>query len=120
MIIGSMFVAALGSYLYIGCALGCGPRDGFMVVLMQITKKHVKLIRGIIEIGPLVIGWMLGGFVGIGTVATAFGIGYIVQFTYKLLNFDVSSIEHKNLEEGYKFVKECLVENDNKAINIES
>lgn len=119
MMLGSMFVAALGSYLYIGCGLGCGPRDGLMVVLMQITKKPVKLIRGIIEVGALVIGWILGGFVGIGTIITAFGIGYIVQFTYKLLNFNVSGIEHKNLEEGYKYFKECLFEGNKEKLNLE-
>ncbi len=95
MMIGSMFVIAFGSYLYIGCGLGCGPRDGLMVVLMQITKKPVKLIRGIIEVSALIIGAMLGGFVGVGTIITAFGIGYIIQFTYKILNFDVSCVEHK-------------------------
>lgn len=112
MIIGSMFVMSFGSYLYIGCGLGCGPRDGLMVVLMQITKKPVKLIRGIIEVSALIIGAMLGGFVGVGTIITAFGIGYIIQFTYKILNFNVSCVEHKNLEEGYKFIRECLVKED--------
>lgn len=112
MMIGSMFVIAFGSYLYIGCGLGCGPRDGLMVVLMKITKKPVKLIRGIIEVSALIIGAMLGGFVGVGTIITAFGIGYIIQFTYKILNFDVSCVEHKNLEEGYKFIRESLVKED--------
>ncbi|MGL5315555.1 MAG: YczE/YyaS/YitT family protein [Peptostreptococcaceae bacterium] len=119
MILGSMFVSAIGSYLYIGCGHGCGPRDGLMVVLMQITKKPVKVIRGIIEVGALVIGWILGGFAGLGTVITAFGIGYIVQFTYKILNFNVSAIEHKNLSQGYNFFKECIFENNKKELNLE-
>ena len=45
MIIG-MFVMGYGCYLYIGCELGCGPRDGVMVGLSSKLNKPIKLIRG--------------------------------------------------------------------------
>ncbi|SCI13820.1 Uncharacterized BCR%2C YitT family COG1284 [uncultured Clostridium sp.] len=116
MIIGSLFISAIGAYLYIGCAMGCGPRDGLMVTLMQITNKPIKIIRGILEVTVLMLGWILGGLVGIGTLITAFGIGYCLQLTFKLLKFDVSSIHQKNLRDGFIFVKECLINEDDKPI----
>lgn len=97
MMIVGMFLMAIASYLYISCELGCGPRDGLMVALVKITGKPVWIIRGSIEVTALVVGWFLGGFVGIGTLINALGIGYCVQIIYKLFKFDVSVLEHKDI-----------------------
>ena len=106
--IGSLFMSAIGSYLYIGCEMGCGPRDGLMIALVKRTGKPVSIIRFFIEMGALIIGWILGGFVGVGTLVTAFGIGYCVQLIYKLFNFDIKQLKHRNIKEGFKFVNECI------------
>lgn len=108
MMIGSLFASAIGSYLYIGCEMGCGPRDGLMIVLVKLTGKPLSLIRFCIEMGALIIGWFLGGFVGIGTLVTAFGIGYCVQIIFKLFKFDVKLLKHKNIKEGFEFMNECI------------
>lgn len=97
MMVVGMFLMAIASYLYISCELGCGPRDGLMVALVKITGRPVWIIRGSIEVTALVIGWFLGGFVGIGTLINALGIGYCVQIVYKLFKFDVSVLEHKDI-----------------------
>lgn len=108
MMIGSLFASAMGSYLYIGCEMGCGPRDGLMIVLVKLTGKPVSIIRFCIEMGALIIGWFLGGFVGIGTLVTAFGIGYCVQIIFKIFNFDIKLLKHKNIKEGFQFMNECI------------
>ena len=108
MMIVGMFVMAIGSYLYVACGMGCGPRDGLMIVLVKITGKPVGAIRGCLEVCALTIGWFLGGFVGIGTLISAFGIGYFVQIVFKVFNFDVNSIRHKNMKQGLIFMKECI------------
>ncbi|WP_236895073.1 YczE/YyaS/YitT family protein [Clostridium beijerinckii] len=108
MLIGSLFVTALGSYLYIGCEMGCGPRDGLMIALVKRTGKPIGIIRLFIEAGALIIGWILGGFVGIGTLVTAIGIGYCVQLIYKVFGFDIRVLKHRNIKEGLNFVKECI------------
>jgi len=108
MMIGSLFASAIGSYLYIGCEMGCGPRDGLMIALVKITGKSISLIRFCIEMGALIIGWILGGFVGIGTLVTAFGIGYCVQIIYKLFKSDVKLLKHRTIREGLKFMNECI------------
>ena len=103
MLVASLFSMAIGSYLYIGCELGCGPRDGLMVVLVKLTGKSVALIRSFIEISVLIIGWMLGGTVGIGTLVTVFGVGICVQIVFKIFKFDVNKVKHKNIKEGFLF-----------------
>jgi len=64
----------LGGGLYIGCGLGPGPRDGLMTA---ITARGYRLwiVRTVIECSALVIGFLLGGKVGIGTVVIALTIG---------------------------------------------
>ena len=106
MIILSMFSTAIGSYLYIGCGLGCGPRDGLMVIIMKKTNKPVRLIRGIIELSALICGYILGGSVGIGTIITAVGIGYCLQLICNILSFDIDKVRHLNIKESITFIKQ--------------
>ena len=78
-------VVAAGSALYLGAHLGPGPRDGLMVVLHTRTGWPVGAARGALECAVLVVGVLLGGPVGIGTVLFAFGIGPAVQLAFRLL-----------------------------------
>jgi len=94
MIITSLFIIAVGSYLYIGAGLGTGPRDGLMVGLTKKTNRRVGIVRGFIEITALVVGFLLGGKVGFGTVLLAFGIGFVIQITFDFFNFEAEKVEH--------------------------
>lgn len=105
MMIAGMFLMAMATYLYIGCGMGCGPRDGLMIALVRITKKPIWLVRGSIEISALIVGWMLGGLVGIGTLITAFGIGHCVEIVFKIFKFDAASIKHKNIRETFSLLR---------------
>jgi uncharacterized membrane protein YczE len=59
---------------YIGAGLGPGPRDGLMTGLA--ARGHsIRVVRTAIELTVLVIGWLLGGTVGVGTVLYAVAIG---------------------------------------------
>ncbi|MDP4105377.1 MAG: hypothetical protein Q8935_10525 [Bacillota bacterium] len=93
----------IGSYFYIGASLGCGPRDALMVALgKRMPKVPIGAIRGLIEGTVLIIGWLLGAKVGIGTVISVFGIGLILQFTFKILRFDVKNIKHESVADTVK------------------
>lgn len=105
MMVAGMFFMAMATYLYIGCELGCGPRDGLMVALVRITGKPIWLIRGSIEVSALVVGWLLGGLVGIGTLITAFGIGYCVQIVFKIFKFDVTLLKHQDIRESISLLR---------------
>lgn len=83
--LAGLLLVAIGSGYYIGAGLGPGPRDGLMTGITRITGYPVGLVRAVIEIVVLIIGWRLGGTVGIGTVVFAAGIGPLVQFFLKRL-----------------------------------
>ncbi len=74
-----LVIIALGSGLYIGSGLGAGPRDGVMMGLKRLGLS-VRMARTLIEAATLLIGWLLGGKVGFGTVLFMLGIGPLVQF----------------------------------------
>jgi uncharacterized membrane protein YczE len=75
---------AAGSGLYIGAGLGAGPRDGLMLGLAA-RGLSVRAARTAIEVGVLVVGWTLGGTVGIGTLVFAVAIGPMVHVALPLL-----------------------------------
>jgi uncharacterized membrane protein YczE len=79
MLLGVLLVA-IGSGFYIGAGLGPGPRDGLMTGITRRTGYPLGLVRGVLEVGVLLIGWLLGGTVGVGTLVFALGIGPLVQF----------------------------------------
>ena len=75
----AVFLVGLGSGFYLTANLGPGPRDGLMTGLQNITNQPIALIRTIIEVSAVGIGFYLGGIVGIGTILFAFGIGPMVS-----------------------------------------
>lgn len=98
MMVLSLFVLATGSFLYIGAGMGCGPRDSMMTAFSKrLTRVPVGLIRGGIETVVLVIGFFLGGPVGLGTVIGMFGIGPAIQLVFQLFRFDVRTIRHESV-----------------------
>lgn len=79
MMVGAVVLNAFSTVLYIGAALGPGPRDGLMTGLVVRTGLSVRLVRTSIEATVLAVGWLLGGTVGVGTLLYALGIGPLVQ-----------------------------------------
>ena len=75
----AVFVVGLGSGFYLTANLGPGPRDGLMTGLQHLTNQPIALIRTIIEVSAVVVGFYLGGIVGIVTLLFAFGIGPTVS-----------------------------------------
>ena len=71
-------MVGLGSALYITCGLGPGPRDGAMTGIHYKTGIRVGRVRLGIEVVVLIIGWLMGGTVGIGTALFALLIGQSV------------------------------------------
>lgn len=99
------FIVAIGSYFYIGSGLGCGPRDSLMTALCKrLPTWPVGVIRGIIEGSALLVGFLLGAKVGIGTIISIFGISFIIQIVFSVLKFDIKSVKHENLAQSIRFL----------------
>jgi uncharacterized membrane protein YczE len=89
-LVAGIVLNAVATGLYIGSRFGAGPRDGLMTgVVGRFPKLSVRLVRTCIELTVLSAGFLLGGTVGIGTVAYALGIGPLVQVFLRL--FDTAS-----------------------------
>lgn len=102
MLIIGMIILSIGCYLYIGVGLGSGARDGMMVALQKRSGRPIRVVRGSLEIGAVVIGFLLGGTIGIGTIITSIGLGYCMQFIFKIFNFNVVSVNHRYIREEIK------------------
>jgi uncharacterized membrane protein YczE len=79
MSVGGVLLIGLGSGLYLSADLGPGPRDGLMTGLHHRFGWSIRRARTAIEVLVLVVGFLLGGTIGIGTILFAFGIGPVVQ-----------------------------------------
>ncbi len=75
----------LGSALYIGAGLGAGPRDSMMLVIARRTGVRIAVVRSSIELVAIAAGWVLGGIVGVGTIAVALLLGPTVEGSFWLL-----------------------------------
>jgi len=80
MLLGGVVANGLAGALYVGARLGPGPRDGLWVALTKRTGHSIRVVRTVLEVTIVAIGWLLGGVVGVGTVVYALTIGPIVQF----------------------------------------
>jgi uncharacterized membrane protein YczE len=91
LLILSVAVLGVGSLFYMGVQLGAGPRDGLMLGLVRKLDKQVAYVRAGIEGTVLILGYLLGGPVGVGTVITALTTGYSVQLFFRLGRFNSKS-----------------------------
>lgn len=102
LLIGQVFVS-VGSYFYIKPAMGCGPRDSLMIALgKRMPKVPIGAVRGLLEGSALLVGWLLGAKVGLGTVIAVFGIGIILEYTFRLFKFDVKAVLHEDILTSFK------------------
>ncbi len=86
MFLAGVLIQGIATAVYIGVDAGAGPRDSLMLAVHRVTGVSVRVARSGIEIIVVTIGWLLGGPLGLGTVAFALLIGPSVQWAFKLLN----------------------------------
>lgn len=90
-------LTTFGRSLYIASDLGQGPRDGLFVGLARVTKIDVKYIKPTIELIVLLIGILLGGNFGIGTIILVLASGFAVEKFFVLLRFDPKKKTQSNV-----------------------
>jgi uncharacterized membrane protein YczE len=85
LMVGALGLFGAGSALYIAPDLGAGPRDSLMLVASRRLHVRIGISRTALELVALLLGWVLGGTVGIGTLVFALGIGPSVELSFRLL-----------------------------------
>lgn len=89
-VIAGILITGFGGAIYLIANLGPGPRDGLMTGLQELTDLPIAWVRSGIELSVIIIGWILGGIFGIGTLLFALGIGPSVAASIYLLNTTLS------------------------------
>ena len=79
-----VLVQGIATAVYIGVDAGAGPRDSLMLAIHRTTGVSIRLARGSIEVIVVLLGWLLGGPLGWGTIVFAVLIGPSVQWAFKL------------------------------------
>ena len=102
MLAGFVFMA-LGMAVYMKSEQCCGPRD---TLLVGLGKRMPKVPIGFVEVMlwavVLLIGWLLGGPVGIGTLISTVGAGTVLQIVYRLIRFEPRDLKHRGVIEVTK------------------
>ena len=93
----AMTIIALGQYFYISAGLGCGPRDTLRLALgKRFPKVPIGAVQTALFLFVLIIGFVLGGPIGLGTIILVFGCGSVMQVVFNLLHFEPRDITHQN------------------------
>lgn len=85
LIVGVVMIG-IASAIYLTSHKGAGPRDGLLVGLCQLLGWRVAIVRTLLEGSVSLLGWLLGGPLGIGTLCFAFGVGWVMQFSLGFLS----------------------------------
>jgi uncharacterized membrane protein YczE len=91
LMVGGILLCGLATALYIGAQLGRGPRDGLMTGLARRTGRSIRLVRTGLEVTVVIVGVLLGGTVGLGTVLYALAIGPLTQLWLPAFTIELSA-----------------------------
>ena len=105
MLAGGLELLALGTWMYMRAALGTGPRDALMVALARKTGRSVGLCRAAVEVVVILVGWLLGGQVGVGTVVSAVGLGSLFNLNFHLLGFRAAEVHQETVAETLRILR---------------
>ena len=100
MLLAAIIIMGFASAIYIGVDAGAGPRDSLMLAIKRKTSLSIRVARGGIEVTVVLIGWLLGGPAGIGTLVFAFLIGPAVQWGFKALKVEPHRALDSEVEDG--------------------
>ena len=102
MLIGFVFMA-LGMWIYMKAGQCCGPRDSLLVGLgKRLPRIPIGLVEILLWAAVTLVGWLLGGPVGIGTLISTFGAGAVLQLVYWLIRFEPREVRHRSVIEVVK------------------
>lgn len=100
MLLSGVVTQGAASAVYIGVNAGAGPRDSLMLALHRTLKLSLRMARGSVEILVFIVGWLLGGPAGIGTLVFAVLIGPAVQWAFKIFKVQPHREDEEMLSES--------------------
>ena len=105
--IAGFFIMAIGQFFYMGAGQFAGPRDMLFVAIgRRMPKTPIGLVNILLQAVVVLVSWMLGGPVGIGTLISAVGEGSVMQLVYRIVRFEPRKVQNKSVIEVIKILKE--------------
>lgn len=83
-LISGVTLCGLATGMYIGAGYGTGPRDSLMIGIAARSGGSIRLVRTLIEVSVLGLGWAMGGKIGIGTIVFTLTVGPAAQWGMEL------------------------------------
>lgn len=99
-----LVIVCFASYEYISSGFGAGPRDALMVLITRRTPLSVGVSRTVLESTAAVVGFLLGGPLGIGTLLAAVCTGFIMEIVFKIFKFKPTDVKHETLLDSLKML----------------
>lgn len=103
-----VIITGWGSFFYLSSGLGGGPRDNLMLGLVKRLNYPVSWVRTSMEVIVLILGIILGGTFGIGTIIIALTTGHSVQLAFRLGGYDAKETKHRTLRDEYNIFYNAL------------
>ena len=101
-------VVGVGAYLYVGAGFYAGPRDGIMLLFTEKSGWPVGLCRILIDITTAGVGYLMGGFLGIGSVVNVLVMGPMIQLMFRIFHFDSKAVHHESVADTYRFLRDAV------------
>jgi len=105
LMLAGLTVMGFSQFLYMKAALGCGPRDSLLVAL---NKRIRNVSAGTVWTGILItvflMGWALGGPIGIGTIIAVCLQGPLMQMAFNIMKFKPTEVKHQDLIQSMKVI----------------
>lgn len=97
-----LVLMAFGMFFYLRENLGAGPKDGLMILLNKKTNLDIGMVRTLMELTAVFLGYIMGGKFGIGTIIVALALGPILRYIFKRFNYNTKEEVHENILETFK------------------
>ena len=101
-------ILAFATYLYVGAGFYAGPRDGIMLLFTEKSGWPVGLCRILIDITTAGVGYLMGGFLGIGSVVNVLVMGPMIQLMFRIFHFDSKAVQHESVADTYRFLRDAM------------
>ena len=107
----ALLLTGVAQLVYMSVGLSCGPRDALVIAIgRRMPKLPIAVAQWVLQGSALVVGILLGGPVGVGTILGAFGTGFAVQLVFNLAKFEPRNVHHEGLVQSLARLKR-LVQN---------
>lgn len=81
-----IIINSIGAGLYIAANVGISSYDAFVMIIFKVTNLQYKYAKVLTDFLMILLGFIMSGVVGIGTIISAFLSGFLVQYAIRIIS----------------------------------